>query len=238
MKNRLKELRQLRQWSQAELARKLGVSRQSVNGFESGKYDPSLDMAFKIASLFNVAIEEIFIYERTDAMPNLVEQAKNFIEETYRSLVEGEAGLLSAEELLERYAAGERDFSGIYLIHLEFGKKYPMGADLSGINFRGSNLSESDFRKVNLSEANLSGADLSNCLIENANLSGANLSGANLKNTQMTKSNLSGADLTSADFVHTNLTGSDLTDANLTDAHFTYAIGSNGRIINYNDSPN
>jgi DNA-binding XRE family transcriptional regulator len=255
MKNRLKELRQLHRWSQAELARQLGVSRQSVNGFESGKFDPSLEMAFKIASLFNVAIEEIFIYERTHAMPTLVEQVKNFIEENINSLVED--GVLSAEDLLERYAAGERDFSGIYLIRLKFGKKFPMGVDLSGINLSGSNLSESDLRKVNLSganlsgadlsncwikkanlsEANLSGADLSNCLIENANLSGANLSGANLKNTQMTESNLSGADLTSANLVYTILTGANLTNANLTDAHFTYVIGSNGRIINYNDSP-
>ena len=45
----MKELRQLHQWSQADLARELGVSRQAVNGFESGKFDPSLDMAFKIA---------------------------------------------------------------------------------------------------------------------------------------------------------------------------------------------
>ncbi|KAM3090154.1 pentapeptide repeat-containing protein [Phormidesmis sp. 146-35] len=230
MKNRLKELRQLHRWSQAELARQLGVSRQSVNGFESGKFDPSLEMAFKIASLLNVAIEEIFIYERTHAMPTLVEQVKNFIEENINSLVEG--GVLSAEDLLERYAAGERDFSGIYLIRLKFGKKFPMGVDLSGINLSGANLSESDLRKVNLSGANLSGADLSNCLIENANLSGANL-----KNTQMTESNLSGADLTSANLVYTILTGSNLTNANLTDAHFTYVIGSNGKIINYNDSP-
>lgn len=63
MKNRLKELRKLHQLSQAELARKLQVSRQAVNGFESGKFDPSLDMAFKIAHLLNVAIEDVFIYE-------------------------------------------------------------------------------------------------------------------------------------------------------------------------------
>lgn len=63
MKNRLKELRKIHQLSQAELARKLQVSRQAVNGFESGKFDPSLDMAFKIAHLLNVAIEDVFIYE-------------------------------------------------------------------------------------------------------------------------------------------------------------------------------
>lgn len=78
MKNRLKELRQLHQWSQSDLARELGVSRQAVNGFESGKFDPSLDMAFKIASLFNVAVEDVFIYEAKNSMQTLVEQFKNY----------------------------------------------------------------------------------------------------------------------------------------------------------------
>ena len=79
MKNRLKELRQLHQWSQADLARKLKVSRQAINGFESGKFDPSLDMTFKIASLLNVAIEDIFIYEAKNSMQTLVKQVKNFL---------------------------------------------------------------------------------------------------------------------------------------------------------------
>jgi putative transcriptional regulator len=80
MKNRLKELRQLHQyqWSQSDLARELGVSRQAVNGFESGKFDPSLDMAFKIASLFNVALEDVFIYEAKNSMQTLVERVKNY----------------------------------------------------------------------------------------------------------------------------------------------------------------
>ncbi|MBD2463623.1 helix-turn-helix domain-containing protein [Oscillatoria sp. FACHB-1407] len=78
MKNRLKELRQLRQWSQSDLARALGVSRQAVNGFESGKFDPSLDMAFKIASLFQVAIEDVFIFEAKNSMQTLLERVKNF----------------------------------------------------------------------------------------------------------------------------------------------------------------
>lgn len=78
MKNRLKELRQLHSLSQSDLARELGVSRQAVNGFESGKFDPSLDMAFKIASLFNVAIEDVFIYEAKHSMQTLVERVKNF----------------------------------------------------------------------------------------------------------------------------------------------------------------
>lgn len=78
MKNRLKELRQLHQWSQSDLARELGVSRQAVNGFESGKFDPSLDMAFKIASLFNVALEDVFIYEAKNSMLTLVERFKKY----------------------------------------------------------------------------------------------------------------------------------------------------------------
>lgn len=78
MKNRLKELRQLYKLSQSDLARRLEVSRQAVNGFESGKFDPSLEMAFKIASLLNVKIEDVFIYEAKNSMQTLVEQAKNF----------------------------------------------------------------------------------------------------------------------------------------------------------------
>jgi putative transcriptional regulator len=78
MKNRLKELRQSRQWSQADLARELGVSRQAVNGFESGKFDPSLDMAFKITSLFQVTVEDVFIFEAKNSMQTLVERVKNF----------------------------------------------------------------------------------------------------------------------------------------------------------------
>lgn len=60
MKNLLKDLRAEREWSQAELAKRLGVSRQTVNAIETGKYDPSLPLAFKIAKLFGKRIEEIF----------------------------------------------------------------------------------------------------------------------------------------------------------------------------------
>ncbi len=61
MENRLKELRAERGWSQADLAEKLDVSRQTVNSLERGKYDPSLPLAFKIASVFVLPIEQIFI---------------------------------------------------------------------------------------------------------------------------------------------------------------------------------
>jgi putative transcriptional regulator len=60
VKNRLKELRAERGWSQAELAERLDVSRQSVNAIETDKYDPSLPLAFKIARLFGQSIEAIF----------------------------------------------------------------------------------------------------------------------------------------------------------------------------------
>ena len=60
MKNRLKVLRAERDWSQADLAQRLEVSRQSVNAIETGKFDPSLPLAFKLARLFGLRIEEIF----------------------------------------------------------------------------------------------------------------------------------------------------------------------------------
>jgi putative transcriptional regulator len=60
MRNRLKVLRAERNWSQADLAERLDVSRQSVNAIETGKYDPSLPLAFKIAALFGLSIEQIF----------------------------------------------------------------------------------------------------------------------------------------------------------------------------------
>jgi len=60
VKNRLKVLRAERDWSQSELAERLDVSRQSVNAIETGKYDPSLPLAFRIAALFALPIEAIF----------------------------------------------------------------------------------------------------------------------------------------------------------------------------------
>lgn len=60
MKNRLRLLRAERDWSQADLAEKLDVSRQTINALETGKYDPSLPLAFKIARLFALPIEVIF----------------------------------------------------------------------------------------------------------------------------------------------------------------------------------
>ena len=61
MKNRLKVLRFERDWTQQDLARRLEVSRQSVNAIETGKYDPSLPLAFRIADVFDSPIEQIFL---------------------------------------------------------------------------------------------------------------------------------------------------------------------------------
>ena len=63
MKNRVRELRGEHDWSQAELAKRLEVSRQTVNAIETERYDPSLPLAFKIARLFGLTIEEVFSAE-------------------------------------------------------------------------------------------------------------------------------------------------------------------------------
>ena len=63
MDNRLRVLRAEYRWSQTDLADALGVSRQTISSIESGKYDPSLPLAFRIAHVFDQAIEEIFIYD-------------------------------------------------------------------------------------------------------------------------------------------------------------------------------
>lgn len=60
MKTKLRELRAAKNWSQADLADKLGVSRQTINAIETEKYDPSLPLAFKVARLFEMRIEEVF----------------------------------------------------------------------------------------------------------------------------------------------------------------------------------
>lgn len=60
MRNQLRELRATQAWSQNDLADKLRVSRQTINALETGKYDPSLPLAFKIARLFKIPIEEVF----------------------------------------------------------------------------------------------------------------------------------------------------------------------------------
>ena len=60
MKNQLRTLRAAREWSQRDLAAQLGVSRQTVNAIETGKYDPSLPLAFKLSRLFGMRIEDLF----------------------------------------------------------------------------------------------------------------------------------------------------------------------------------
>jgi putative transcriptional regulator len=63
MKNRLKVLRAERDWSQADLAERLGVSRQTINAIETEKYDPSLPLALKMGKLFDQSVEKIFLFE-------------------------------------------------------------------------------------------------------------------------------------------------------------------------------
>lgn len=69
MNNRLKVLRAERGWSQSDLAERLGISRQSVNAIETGRYDPSLPLAFRIAGVFGQTIEAIFIHELQEPTP-------------------------------------------------------------------------------------------------------------------------------------------------------------------------
>ena len=70
MNNRLRALREDRGWTQGALADQLGVSRQTVNALETGRYDPSLPLAFRIARLFNQPIEAIFLPPEDDDAPN------------------------------------------------------------------------------------------------------------------------------------------------------------------------
>ena len=65
MNNRLRELRDVKGWSQGELAERLDVSRQTVNALETGKYDPSLPLAFRIARLFGLRSEDVFLPDGT-----------------------------------------------------------------------------------------------------------------------------------------------------------------------------
>ncbi len=65
MKNKVKELRKKRGWTQGELGERLGISRQSVHSIETGKYDPSLPLAFRIADMFGASLDKIF--DKTDA---------------------------------------------------------------------------------------------------------------------------------------------------------------------------
>lgn len=70
MKNRLKVLRAERDWSQADLAERLGVSRQTINSIETGKYDPSLPLAIKTAQLFGMSVEAIFFLDESPGAPS------------------------------------------------------------------------------------------------------------------------------------------------------------------------
>jgi len=70
MRNRLKTLRQERSWTQADLAERAGVSRQTINAIETGKFDPSLPLAFRLARLFGLRIDEVFIDDHASEESN------------------------------------------------------------------------------------------------------------------------------------------------------------------------
>ena len=116
MKNQLKKLRKNRGWSQADLARALKISRQAVNGFESGKFTPSLEMAFKIASVFEVAIESVFIYREKNRMQTLIGNITQW-------LPKGERFTFKAIEAIEyaRYKAALSPQAQVEPEHLLYG---------------------------------------------------------------------------------------------------------------------
>ena len=116
MKNQLKKLRKNRGWSQADLARALEISRQAVNGFESGKFTPSLEMAFKIAGVFDVAIESVFIYQEKSPMQTLIENITQW-------LPKGEKFTFKAIEAIEyaRYKAALSPQARVEPEHLLYG---------------------------------------------------------------------------------------------------------------------
>ena len=69
MKNRITDCRARQAWTQADLAQRIGVSRQTINAIETGKFDPSLPVAFRLAAIFDLTIEELFIDDQRRAEP-------------------------------------------------------------------------------------------------------------------------------------------------------------------------
>jgi hypothetical protein len=125
----------------------------------------------------------------------------------------------SVKELLEKYAAGERNFRGANLIGADLG-----GADLRGADLRGANLSWADLRGADLRGANLTGANLIGANLIGANLIGANLTCADLYEADLSGADLSRADLRGADLYEANLSRADLSGADLRGA---YLYGTN-----------
>ncbi len=130
-----------------------------------------------------------------------------------------EVAFMTAGELLERYASGERDFSGVDLVGCNLSD-----ADLPGINLSGANLNGSNLRYANLTGANLSQTDLSQTRLVGATLEGVNLSEANLCQARLAECVLDGADLSRADLSQANLIEASLVNVNLTFAILDGAI--------------
>ena len=129
-----------------------------------------------------------------------------------------EVGVMKAEELLKRYAAGERDFSGVDLREIDLSRVNLPGINLSQADLIGADLRGSDLSDANLTVANLAGARLRQTRFDRADLSGANLQCAVLEGAIMESANLSRADLTDA-----NLAGARLMKADLFGARINYA---------------
>jgi uncharacterized protein YjbI with pentapeptide repeats len=135
-----------------------------------------------------------------------------------------EVEIMTAEELLERYAAGERDFSGIKFersIDLE-------DAQIPGINLSNSTMVRANLTDTNLSGANLSGANLGSSCLENTKLKRANLSRTILSNSTLVGADLTGADLTGADLMACGLANINLTNAKVINTWFGDEVGLYG----------
>ncbi|MEH1999988.1 MAG: pentapeptide repeat-containing protein [Nostoc sp.] len=139
-------------------------------------------------------------------------------------------------ELYRRYAALERDFSGVDLssadlLIAEVEEYDPTQNVLSGINLSGANLTQSILSLVNLTGANLSGANLTQADLGGCDLSNANLRGANLEMADFTAVNLINADLRETRMLLTRFDRADLTRANLSSALFQGVSGDDGTLF-------
>lgn len=143
---------------------------------------------------------------------------------------------MNRQELLERYTALERDFSGIDLSGADLEKLNLSGINLSGANLRQTNLKETNLNNANLSQADLSQANLSDAFLFLANLNVAKLRGANLRGATLADANLEDADLTGADLTDANLGGASWFGANLTNVRNASDLA--GIFCNSPDNPN
>ncbi|TAG86331.1 MAG: stress protein [Oscillatoriales cyanobacterium] len=139
---------------------------------------------------------------------------------------------ITAEEFLQRYKEGERDFTGINLAGVDLsGKTLEYPISLSQANLSNANLSNANLIKVNLIGANLQGANLKSTNLQQADLIQANLSGANLTKANLNYARLIQANLSQAKLSETQLNSANLTTANLSSANLTQAILNSANLI-------